>query len=112
MALLDNPGGATPPEMVVPAGELTKSDAIPTTGHMIGPAPMMTSLDMRGFSVSPLPVTGEKLSLFRASVGLRARFRARAAPHPRRAAPDPPDPLAKPADARFHQPLLRCVHRG
>ena len=72
VALLNNLGGATPLEMAVLAEELAKSGAIPAIGHLIGPAPMMTSLDMRGFSVSLLPVTGEELAHLQAPVEMRA----------------------------------------
>ncbi len=55
-ALLNNLGGATPLEMAVLAEELTRSAIGDRIQWMIGPAPLMTSLDMQGFSVSLLPV--------------------------------------------------------
>lgn len=55
-ALLNNLGGATPLEMAVLAEELTRSSIGDRVRWMIGPAPLMTSLDMQGFSVSLLPV--------------------------------------------------------
>src|SRR3546814_5406648 len=54
--LLNNLGGCTPLEMVVLAEELCRSDLAPSPAWMLGPAPLMTSLDMRGFSVSLLPL--------------------------------------------------------
>ncbi|MCB1481918.1 MAG: dihydroxyacetone kinase subunit DhaK [Rhodobiaceae bacterium] len=57
VALLNNLGGATPLEMAVLAEELVKSRIGEQIRWMVGPAPMMTSLDMQGFSVSLLPVT-------------------------------------------------------
>jgi dihydroxyacetone kinase len=57
VALLNNLGSATPLEMAVLAEELTRSRIGDRIGWLVGPAPMMTSLDMRGFSVSLLPVT-------------------------------------------------------
>jgi ATP-dependent dihydroxyacetone kinase len=57
VALLNNLGGATLLEMSVLAEELIKSKIGKRIHFMIGPASMMTSLDMRGFSVSLLPVT-------------------------------------------------------
>ncbi|WP_158966557.1 dihydroxyacetone kinase subunit DhaK [Chachezhania sediminis] len=57
VALLNNLGGATPLEMAVLADELTLSRLGPQIRWLVGPAPMMTSLDMQGFSVSLLPVT-------------------------------------------------------
>ncbi|MEM7523061.1 MAG: dihydroxyacetone kinase subunit DhaK [Pseudomonadota bacterium] len=55
VALLNNLGGATPLEMGVLADALLKSRIGGQIKWMIGPAPMMTSLDMQGFSVSLLP---------------------------------------------------------
>jgi dihydroxyacetone kinase len=57
VALLNNLGSATPLEMSVLAEELTRSRIGDRVRWLVGPAPMMTSLDMRGFSVSLLPVT-------------------------------------------------------
>ena len=59
VALLNNLGSTTPLEMGVLAEELMRSRLGRQIGWMVGPAPMMTSLDMRGFSVSLLPVTAE-----------------------------------------------------
>ncbi|MEO1492026.1 MAG: dihydroxyacetone kinase subunit DhaK [Pseudomonadota bacterium] len=55
VALLNNLGGATPLEMGVLADELTQSRIGDQVRWLVGPAPMMTSLDMQGFSVSLLP---------------------------------------------------------
>ena len=55
VALLNNLGGATPLEMSVLAEELLKSRIGSQIRWLVGPAPMMTSLDMQGFSVSLLP---------------------------------------------------------
>lgn len=68
VALLNNLGGATPLEMAVLAEELAKSDTIEDIRYLVGPAPMMTSLDMRGFSVSILPVDDQELALVNAPV--------------------------------------------
>lgn len=57
VALLNNLGGATPLEMSVLAEELTRSRIGGQIRWMVGPAPMMTSLDMQGFSVSLLPAS-------------------------------------------------------
>ena len=57
VALLNNLGGATPLEMSVLAEELCKSRIGAQIRWLIGPAPMMTSLDMRGFSVSLFPAS-------------------------------------------------------
>ena len=69
VALLNNLGSTTPLEMSVLAHELATSDKARNIKHVIGPAPLMTSLDMHGFSVSVLPVDEETLSHLRAPVG-------------------------------------------
>ena len=56
VALLNNLGSATPLEMSVLAEELCRSAIGARVQSMIGPAPLMTSLDMHGFSLSLLPV--------------------------------------------------------
>ena len=71
VALLNNLGGATPLEMAVLAEELANADTIEGIGHFIGPAAMMTSLDMRGFSVSLLPVDKAELDLLSQPVTMR-----------------------------------------
>jgi ATP-dependent dihydroxyacetone kinase len=71
VALLNNLGGVTPLEMSVLAELLAKSDVINGIQYMIGPAALMTSLDMRGFSVSILPVSSEELALLQVPVTLR-----------------------------------------
>ena len=57
VALLNNLGGVTPLEMSVLAEELVRSRIGDRIRWMVGPAPLMTSLDMKGFSVSLLPAT-------------------------------------------------------
>lgn len=68
VALLNNLGGATPLEMAVLAEELARSRIGGRIRWMVGPAPMMTSLDMQGFSVSLLPATKADESLLQAPV--------------------------------------------
>ena len=68
VALLNNLGSATPLEMSVLAEELTRSRIGDRIRWLVGPAPMMTSLDMRGFSVSLLPVTAAEEATLRAPV--------------------------------------------
>jgi ATP-dependent dihydroxyacetone kinase len=72
VALLNNLGSATALEMAVLANELAKSDVIDDIEYLIGPAPMMTSLDMRGFSVSILPINADELALLQAPVSMLA----------------------------------------
>jgi dihydroxyacetone kinase len=55
VALLNNLGSTTPLEMSILAEELARSPLGGRVRWMVGPAAMMTSLDMHGFSVSVLP---------------------------------------------------------
>jgi ATP-dependent dihydroxyacetone kinase len=59
VALLNNLGSATALEMSVLAEELLRSRLGDRIRWLVGPATMMTSLDMQGFSVSLLPVGRE-----------------------------------------------------
>ena len=72
VAMLNNLGGTTPLEMALLAEELTQSDIIKDIHYLIGPAPMMTSLDMRGFSVSLMPVNNDDLALLQVPVDIAA----------------------------------------
>ena len=72
VALLNNLGGTTPLEMALLAEELIQSDTIDGIQYLVGPAPLMTSLDMRGFSVSLMPVSDNELALLQAPVDLAA----------------------------------------
>lgn len=56
VALLNNLGGTTALEMMVLAEELAQSPISDGISYFVGPAALMTSLDMRGFSVSIMPV--------------------------------------------------------
>jgi ATP-dependent dihydroxyacetone kinase len=68
VALLNNLGSATPLEMSVLVEELIGSRIGKQISHLIGPAPMMTSLDMHGFSISLLPLEDEVLANLEAEV--------------------------------------------
>jgi ATP-dependent dihydroxyacetone kinase len=59
VALLNNLGGCTTLEMSVLAEELARSPVADQIRLIVGPAPMMTSLDMQGFSLSLMPLTKE-----------------------------------------------------
>jgi ATP-dependent dihydroxyacetone kinase len=72
VALLNNLGGATPLEMCVLAEELARSSLADRVKWVIGPAEMMTSLDMQGFSLSLLPVTPFEIDALSAEVGPHA----------------------------------------
>ncbi len=69
VALVNNLGSTTPLEMAVLTHALSETGI---AQHIIGPAPMMTSLDMHGFSVSILPVDQDDLSALEAPVDLAA----------------------------------------
>ncbi|MEO0829661.1 MAG: DAK2 domain-containing protein, partial [Pseudomonadota bacterium] len=69
VALLNNLGSTTPLEMAVLTQALASSGI---ASHLVGPAPMMTSLDMHGFSVSVLGATPEDLAALVAPVSLAA----------------------------------------
>lgn len=69
VALLNNLGGATPLEMSILCKDLLRSSIASQIKFLIGPAPLMTSLDMRGFSVSLLPVDKNNQSLLQEPVG-------------------------------------------
>lgn len=72
VALLNNLGGATPLEMAVLAEELVRSSIGEQITWMIGPAALMTSLDMQGFSVSLLPINNADQASLLAPVAPRA----------------------------------------
>lgn len=69
IALMNNLGSTTPLEMSVLCHGLAKSGI---ASHLIGPAPMMTSLDMHGFSVSILPLEDGDLDALSAPVPMAA----------------------------------------
>lgn len=70
VAILNNLGATTPLEMSVLANELTLTFEATQIDHLIGPAPMMTSLDMHGFSVSTLPLNEARTKALNAPVDL------------------------------------------
>lgn len=67
-AILNNLGSVTPLEMAVLAKELVESRIGDRIRWLVGPAQLMTSLDMKGFSVSLLPATKEDEAALRAPV--------------------------------------------
>jgi len=72
VAILNNLGATTPLEMSVLAHELANVPAAKNITHVIGPAPLMTSLDMHGFSVSILPLNDDNIKHLAAPVDLAA----------------------------------------
>ncbi|MEL6465067.1 MAG: dihydroxyacetone kinase subunit DhaK [Pseudomonadota bacterium] len=69
VALVNNLGSTTPVEMSVLSHSLAQAGI---ASHVIGPAPMMTSLDMHGFSVSVLPASAEDLDALAQPVPMAA----------------------------------------
>lgn len=69
VALINNLGSTTPLEMSVLCYALAETGL---ASHVIGPAPMMTSLDMHGFSVSVLPADEVELAALEALVPMAA----------------------------------------
>jgi len=72
VAMLNNLGSTTPLEMSVLANELSRSAHAKQVQFIIGPALMMTSLDMHGFSVSVLSATQEQIDALQKPVSLSA----------------------------------------
>ena len=69
VALMNNLGSTTPLEMAVLCNGLARAGI---ASHIIGPAPMMTSLDMHGFSISVLPIEDGDLEALGAPVPMAA----------------------------------------
>ena len=72
VALVNNLGGTSILEMSILAHELAQSSIADRIVHLVGPAPMMTSLDMRGFSISVYPADKAELELLSRPVALPA----------------------------------------
>lgn len=118
VALLNNLGSTTPLEMSILAEELARSAMGARVKWMVGPAALMTSLDMHGFSVSLLPVTADEVALLAAPVGpqawpmLATLGPVGTRPLPDGLAPIQPEPSAHPARRalvdRCCQALIAC----
>lgn len=104
-ALINNLGSATGLEMAVLTEELFASRIGGKISHLIGPAPLMTALDMQGFSVSLLPLGPEDAAPLLAPVGCPAWPGCAAVtppqilPMPKGMAPLRPAPSAQPETA-------------
>lgn len=72
VALVNNLGGASVLEMSVLMHALANSSLAKNLTHVIGPASMMTSLDMRGFSISIYPAGDDDLAALSAPTELSA----------------------------------------
>jgi dihydroxyacetone kinase len=111
VALLNNLGATTPLEMSVLAEELARSALGGRINWIIGPAALMTSLDMHGFSVSLLPVTAEQVEALAAPVappawpGLAGLGEVTIRPLPDGLSPIQPEPSGHPARRAL---LERC----
>jgi triose/dihydroxyacetone kinase / FAD-AMP lyase (cyclizing) len=57
--LINNLGGVPAMEMSLIARAILETDIGRKTAFVVGPAPLMTALDMRGFSISVLPIDAE-----------------------------------------------------
>ena len=68
-ALINNLGGVTPLEMSILTNALMSTAIGDRLNVTIGPAALMTSLDMRGFSVSVLPILAGDDEALKAPVG-------------------------------------------
>ena len=111
VALINNLGGTTPLEMSILTNELLKSSIAKHIKWLLGPAPMMTSLDMRGFSISLLPVNDEDKALLDAAVepvawpAMHAVHKVNLVPIPDGLAPIKPIATANPERRAF---IDRC----
>lgn len=72
VAFVNNLGGTSALEMSILVHELLHSGIADRISHLIGPAPTMTSLDMRGFSISVYPADESDLALLSKPVPLSA----------------------------------------
>ncbi len=86
VALVNNLGATTALEMAVLTGDLLGSRLGGDVTCLVGPAPLMTSLDMHGFSLSLLPLTPE----------IEAALRLPVAPHAWPGLTDVADVLIRP----------------
>lgn len=117
VALLNNLGGATPLEMSVLAEELCQSRIADQISFMVGPAPLMTSLDMQGFSVSFLEVDEQAELLLLAPVdpmawpGCLPVSEPKILPLPAGLKPEAPVASKNDAVEACFGEMLRCVDR-
>jgi dihydroxyacetone kinase len=109
--LVNNLGGVTPLEMSILTNELLKTPIADRLSIIIGPASLMTSMDMQGFSVSVLPLSPGDTEALKIPVGPSAWPKAmataapRLAPMPKGLTPARAEPSAHPKRRAF---LLGC----
>jgi len=70
--LVNNLGGTTPLEMQIVLDVLLRSALAPRIRSVVGPASMMTSMDMHGFSLSILPAKAQWLIALQTPVAVNA----------------------------------------
>ena len=111
VALVNNLGGTTVLEMSVLVNELIQSPIGARINSLIGPASMMTSLDMRGFSISVYPASDAEIALLKQATPLPAwpqvssLSAATVLALPDGLSPIPPQPSAHLPTRNF---LMRC----
>ena len=72
VAILNNLGSTTALEMAILAKDLLQSPIGPAISHIIGPATMMTALDMHGFSLTLYPLGDKDADLLSADTDAQA----------------------------------------
>lgn len=72
VAMVNNLGGTSVIEMAIILNEIRRSAIGERITHVIGPAAMMTSLDMHGFSISAYPADDAEIALLRQHTPLTA----------------------------------------
>jgi dihydroxyacetone kinase len=72
VALINNLGSTTPLEMSILSHELAASPKAKNIKFVIGPAPLMTSLNMHGFSVSVMPINPDWQQALQSDVEMHA----------------------------------------
>ncbi len=111
VALINNLGSVTPLEMSILTKEFLATDVGQKVKFLIGPSLLMTSLDMRGFSISMLPVSGDYEALLGQAVtpqswpGMTAVQGANIQPLPDGLAPIKPMPSKNDDNKKF---ILKC----
>lgn len=72
VALINNLGGTSVLELSILLNAIRTSPIAPRIAHIVGPAPMMTSLDMHGFSISVYPADDAEIALLKQHTALAA----------------------------------------
>ncbi len=72
VALVNNLGGTSSLEMSIILNEIRQSSIGSQIAHVVGPASMMTSLDMHGFSISIFPADAAEISLLKQRTSVAA----------------------------------------